>query len=166
MAHKIAGAALLLFLASGRSLTVQAPPCPSTTDSLVAVGLRALRADSLPQATAIWRRVIAACPRSVDARLTREIRESGAAGAIVFALLDEWFKKNWAVIDLEIPLDHTRKWHNLMDAEQNCGIRAMVAGDTATQPVLGGDVRQWRALAPTTGAFKYKTAGLSLRLGL
>jgi hypothetical protein len=83
---------------------------------------------------------------AVDARLTREIRESGAAGAILFALLDEWFKKNWIVIDLEIPLERTRNWHNLMDAEQNYGIWAMVAGDTATRPVLGGDIGKWRRL--------------------
>lgn len=83
---------------------------------------------------------------AVNARLTREIRESGAAGAILFALLDEWFKKNWIVIDLEIPPERTRNWHNLMDAEQNYGIWAMVAGDSATRPVLGGDIRKWRRL--------------------
>ncbi|MBW8772964.1 MAG: hypothetical protein JF590_06720 [Gemmatimonadetes bacterium] len=77
---------------------------------------------------------------------TQDIEESGAAGAIVFALLDEWFKKNWLVIDLEIPLEHTRKWHNLMDAEQNYGVWAMEAGDTTTRPGLGGDPRKWRAL--------------------
>jgi tetratricopeptide (TPR) repeat protein len=97
---------------------------------------------------------------AIDARLTREIRESGAAGAILFALLDEWFKKNWIVIDLEIPLERTRNWHNLMDAEQNYGIWAMVAGDTATRPVLGGDIAKWRRLdSVATG-----TAG-TLRVG-
>ncbi|HEU4569808.1 MAG TPA: hypothetical protein VFS07_04495, partial [Gemmatimonadales bacterium] len=101
-----------------------------------------------------------AAQASIDARLTREIRESGAAGAILFALLDEWFKKNWVVIDLEIPLERTRQWHNLMDAEQNYGIWAMEAGDTATRPVLGGEVSKWRALQPTDSG----SAG-TLRLG-
>ena len=87
-----------------------------------------------------------AAQAAIDARLTREIRESGAAGAIIFALLDEWFKKNWVVIDLEIPAERTRLWHNLMDAEQNYGIWATVAGDTATRPSLGGDPAKWRAL--------------------
>lgn len=90
-----------------------------------------------------------AAQAAINARLTREIRESGAAGAILFALMDEWFKKNWAVIELEIPLDRTRLWHNMMDAEQNYGIWAMVAGDTATRPVLGGDVARWRSLTLT-----------------
>ena len=40
---------------------------------------------------------------AIDARLTREIREAGAAGWILFAWLDEWFKKNWIVIEYEIP---------------------------------------------------------------
>jgi len=84
----------------------------------------------------------------IDARLTREIRESGAAGGIIFAWIDEWFKKNWIVIDYEIPLENTRQWHNVMDAEQNYGILGMYAGDSATTPRLGGDARLWRSLTP------------------
>ncbi len=84
----------------------------------------------------------------IDARLTREIRESGAAGGIIFAWIDEWFKKNWIVIDYEIPLENTRQWHNVMDAEQNYGILGIYAGDEPTTPRLGGDVRPWRNLAP------------------
>lgn len=83
---------------------------------------------------------------AIDARLTREIREAGMAGGIVFAWIDEWFKKNWIVIDYEIPLENTRQWHNLMDAEQNYGILGMYAGDAATTPVLGGDAGRWQRL--------------------
>jgi hypothetical protein len=83
---------------------------------------------------------------AIDARLTREIRESGAAGSILFAWLDEWFKKNWVVIDYEIPLDNTRLWHNVMDAEQNYGILGQYAGDSRTTPRLGGDPARWRNL--------------------
>lgn len=83
---------------------------------------------------------------AIDARLTREIRGAGAAGSVVFAWLDEWFKKNWAVMDYEIPSDNTRLWHNLMDAEQNYGILGQYAGAAATRPRLGGDPEGWRAL--------------------
>jgi tetratricopeptide (TPR) repeat protein len=79
----------------------------------------------------------------IDARLTREIRESGAAGGILFAWIDEWFKKNWVVIDLEIPLENTRQWHNVMDAEQNYGVIGMYAGDSADTPRLGGAIELW-----------------------
>jgi hypothetical protein len=83
---------------------------------------------------------------AIDARLTREIREAGAAGAILFAWLDEWFKKSWAVLDYEIPLDHTRLWHNVMDPEQNYGILGQYAGDGVSTPRLGGDPEKWRDL--------------------
>jgi hypothetical protein len=83
---------------------------------------------------------------AIDARLTREIRESGAAGSIIFAWLDEWFKKNWVVVDYEIPLENTRLWHNVMDAEQNYGILGQYAGDVAATPSVGGDPAQWRRL--------------------
>jgi tetratricopeptide (TPR) repeat protein len=84
---------------------------------------------------------------AIDARLTREIREAGAGGAILFAWLDEWFKKNWAVIDYEIPLDNTRLWHSVMDAEQNYGIMGHYAGAAGSSPRLGGDPARWRALS-------------------
>lgn len=84
----------------------------------------------------------------IDARLTREIRESGAAGGVLFAWLDEWFKKNWLVIDYEIPPENNRLWHNVMDAEQNYGILGMHAGAAGASPVLGGPAAGWRKLAP------------------
>src|SRR5205823_8746842 len=31
----------------------------------------------------------------IDARLTREVRAAGAAGGVLFAWLDEWFKHTW-----------------------------------------------------------------------
>jgi hypothetical protein len=82
---------------------------------------------------------------AIDARLTREIRDAGAAGSIMFAWMDEWFKKNWAVVDYEIPLDNTRLWHNVMDAEQNYGILGQYA-DAKDGPQLGGDPAGWREL--------------------
>ncbi|HXW97768.1 MAG TPA: hypothetical protein VEI47_09290, partial [Gemmatimonadales bacterium] len=100
---------------------------------------------------------------AIDARLTREIRESGAAGGIIFAWIDEWFKKNWIVIDYEIPLENTRQWHNAMDAEQNYGILGMYAGDSASRPELGGDPLRWQALPPLAEA-PAATANLPRRI--
>jgi tetratricopeptide (TPR) repeat protein len=98
---------------------------------------------------------------AIDARLTREIRQSGAAGSILFAWLDEWFKKNWVVIDYEIPLDNTRLWHNVMDAEQNYGIMGQYAGDSGTTPRMGGDPDRWRRLPAVQTA--RDTSGLGPR---
>jgi hypothetical protein len=102
---------------------------------------------------------------AIDARLTREIRESGAAGAIVFAWMDEWFKKNWMVVDYEIPLDNTRLWHNVMDAEQNYGLLAMDAGRAKERPRLGGEPALWRGL-PVVGQGRNSSGTLGqLRAG-
>ncbi|MDH4348888.1 MAG: hypothetical protein OEW17_08790, partial [Gemmatimonadota bacterium] len=102
----------------------------------------------------------------IDARLTREIRESGAAGGILFALMDEWFKPNWAVVDFELPRENNRQWHNMMDAEQHYGLLAMTAGDAATTPLPGGDPSGWMGLAPLMTA-EHPVAGAprALRLG-
>lgn len=83
---------------------------------------------------------------AIDARLTRDIHEAGAAGGILFAWIDEWFKRNWIVIDFEIPLENTRQWHNVMDAEQNYGLLGEYAGRAGASPLLGGDPERWRAL--------------------
>src|SRR3989475_9440866 len=65
---------------------------------------------------------------ALDARLAREIREAGAAGEILFSWLDEWFKHTWVTIDLELPPERTRLWHNVMNAEQNYGLLGEYAG--------------------------------------
>ena len=83
---------------------------------------------------------------AIDVRLTREIREAGLAGGIVFAWLDEWFKHTWVTIDLELPAERTRLWHNVMNAEQNYGLLGEYAGAADATPVPGGDTARWRAL--------------------
>ncbi len=99
---------------------------------------------------------------AIDARLTREIRESGAAGAILFAWMDEWFKKNWIVIDFEQPGDRNRLWLNAMDAEQNYGILGQYPGPATDRPMLGGDPGPWRRMPvvqAADGALKAIRAG-------
>ncbi|MGH7651863.1 MAG: tetratricopeptide repeat protein, partial [Gemmatimonadaceae bacterium] len=80
---------------------------------------------------------------SIDARLTRDIYASGAAGAGLFSLIDEWFKKNWIVIDFEIPADRKRLWLNPMDAEENYGVVAMRAGRKDSGITIDGDTADW-----------------------
>ena len=94
-----------------------------------------------------------------DVRLSREIHEAGLAGGILFAWLDEWFKHNWVVIDLEAPAEHTPLWHNLMDAEQHYGLLGLYAGDPA-RPEPGGNLAPWRALTVVA-----ESAGTRLRAG-
>ncbi|HZE07731.1 MAG TPA: tetratricopeptide repeat protein [Gemmatimonadaceae bacterium] len=81
---------------------------------------------------------------SIDARLTRDIYASGAAGAGLFSLIDEWFKKNWIVVDFETPADRKRLWLNPLDAEENYGVVAMRAGRKDSVIVIDGDTADWR----------------------
>ena len=81
----------------------------------------------------------------IDARLTRDIHASGAAGAVLFEMIDEWFKKNWIVIDFEQPLERNRLWLNPLDAEQNYGIIAMRAGPKETAITIDGAPGDWGA---------------------
>ena len=85
---------------------------------------------------------------AIDVRLTREIREAGAAGGILFAWIDEWFKHNWSVVDFEVPPDRRRLWHNAMDPEQFYGLLGQYAGRDTLPPEPGGDPARWRALPP------------------
>ena len=78
----------------------------------------------------------------LDQRLTEEIWDAGCAGGILFAWIDEWFKKNWLVIDREIPLERNRLWLNALDAEQNYGMLAMRPG-SQTSKTLTGQAREW-----------------------
>jgi len=97
---------------------------------------------------------------SIDVRLTREIREAGLAGGVLFAWIDEWFKHNWVVIDLEAPAERNRLWLNPMDAEQNYGLLGQYAGSERATPELGGDPARWRALRALDG-----NDSLRLRVG-
>src|SRR4029077_12592282 len=76
---------------------------------------------------------------AIDVRLTREIREAGLAGGIVFAWLAEWSKRRWVPINLESPPERTGLWHNVMDAEQNYGLLGEYAGAAGATPQPGGD---------------------------
>ncbi|MDB4908439.1 MAG: hypothetical protein JWO05_3223 [Gemmatimonadetes bacterium] len=81
---------------------------------------------------------------SIDARLTRDIYAAGAAGAGLFAMIDEWFKKNWIVIDFEKPLERNRLWLNTLDAEQNYGVIAMRAGVKDSAIRIDGQGADWK----------------------
>lgn len=80
----------------------------------------------------------------INARLTRDIYASGAAGAGLFAMIDEWFKKNWTVIDFEHPAERNRLWLNPLDPEQNYGVVAMRAGRKDSTIVVDGRGDDWR----------------------
>ena len=84
-----------------------------------------------------------AAQAAINARLTRDIAASGAAGVGLFALIDEWFKKNWLVIDFERPAERNRLWLNVLDAEQHYGVIAMRPGHRDSTIVIDGARDDW-----------------------
>lgn len=85
---------------------------------------------------------------AINARLVREIAASGAAGVGIFALIDEWFKKNWMVIDFEQPLERNRLWLNALDPEQHYGLIAMRPGVRDSAIVIDGTREDWVGRTP------------------
>lgn len=84
----------------------------------------------------------------LDARMTREIAEAGMAGGVIFAWIDEWFKKSWLFSDFLLPLERNRLWLNSLDPEQRYGVIAMepeprIAGATLIDRLSG-----WRGIEP------------------
>jgi Tfp pilus assembly protein PilF len=102
----------------------------------------------------------------VNARLTRDIYASGAAGAGLFALIDEWFKKSWIVSDFEYPHSRKQLWLNPLDAEEGYGVVAMRAGRKSSRIRIDGDTTDWRGrpvLYVATGAPSNVPASLRLK---
>jgi tetratricopeptide (TPR) repeat protein len=84
----------------------------------------------------------------IDARLFRDIHEAGLAGGILFAWMDEWFKKNWLVMAYESPADRKPLWLNAMDAEENYGLLAAWPGAGGWKILLDGKGEDWEAVRP------------------
>lgn len=81
-----------------------------------------------------------------DARLQRNIYDAGCAGSVLFAWIDEWFKKNWLTMHFEHPLDRTPVWFNDMDAEENYGLVAYRPGTKGPTILIDGKSGDWDAI--------------------
>ncbi len=84
----------------------------------------------------------------IDARLMGDIHEAGLAGGILFALLDEWFKRNWLVAEFEVPHDRNPLWLNVLDPEQNYGILATRPGEKGWIVTIDGRGEDWAEVRP------------------
>ena len=84
----------------------------------------------------------------IDARLFRNIHDAGLAGGILFAWMDEWFKRNWLVMHYEVPPERNPLWLNPLDPEQNYGLLAAWPGRPNWKVVLDGQGGDWAAVKP------------------
>ncbi len=102
---------------------------------------------------------------AANVRLATEIREAGAAGEIVFAWMDEWFKRNWFAMETELPPERGRLWQNAMSSEEHYGLLALVPGRADRTPLPGGDPQRWLALPPLQSAPLLGGDTATLRVG-
>jgi hypothetical protein len=105
----------------------------------------------------------------INSRMTREIAAAGMAGGIVFAWIDEWFKKNWLVMDFAIPLERNRLWLNRLDAEQAYGMIAMEPAEILAGATLEERLTAWRqrpALYDTADGVRLRAAADEAHLWL
>jgi hypothetical protein len=102
-------------------------------------------------------------------RMTDEIAAAGMAGGIVFAWIDEWFKKTWNTTEFEVPQDRGRLWYNRMDAEEHYGIVAMEPEERLAGRTLQERLAAWRSIpalytTPDGGALRAMADEAYLRL--
>lgn len=94
----------------------------------------------------------------IDRTMTLELAEAGMAGGVLFAWIDEWFKKNWVTLEFELPPDRNRLWYNRLDAEQHYGLWALEAEPPLDGRTLDERLPAWRRVPPL-----YGEEGLTLR---
>lgn len=86
-----------------------------------------------------------------DVRLFRNVHEAETGGAILFAWIDEWWKRTWIVDELALPRERYKLWHNVTSPEQNFGLLAfeLAPPDYSKLPETTGTgrVRRVRAAA-------------------
>ncbi len=90
----------------------------------------------------------------LDAQLFQDLFDEGYAGGILFAWMDEWFKRNWLVMDFENPMHRNPLWHNIYDPEQTYGL---VSFDPQVVQI-DGDPADWQRVKPWV-----RTSGLPIR---
>ncbi|HRZ79772.1 MAG TPA: family 2 glycosyl transferase, partial [bacterium] len=57
-------------------------------------------------------------------RMFETIRDTGCAGGMYFAWIDEWWKRTWITDELDFPPERRPLWHNITAPEQNFGLIA------------------------------------------
>ena len=89
------------------------------------------------------------------------IVDAGAAGAVVFEWLDEWFKRTWMTNPTMLPKDRGPLWFDVLSPEESFGIKSFypvpgrsiaVDGDLSDWPASAVVVWQGKS-ATNTGAF-------------
>lgn len=76
------------------------------------------------------------------------IENTKYAGGIVFTWQDEWFKRTWNNVMLDIA-DRRPYWSNIQTTEQCFGLLAFDPGKESMAAYVDGDVSEWKNTQPT-----------------
>lgn len=82
-----------------------------------------------------------------NAFMLKNIYEEGYAGGLVFSWQDEWFKKTWNTMELDIP-DRRPFWSNPQTNEQEFGLLAFDPGRNRSICYVDGEVEDWNGDKP------------------
>jgi len=83
----------------------------------------------------------------MDAFMLENIYEEGYAGGLVFTWQDEWFKRTWNTMDLDIA-DRRAYWSNPQTNEQEFGLLAFDPGKKKSICYVDGDTSDWEKDKP------------------
>lgn len=85
----------------------------------------------------------------MDKSMLNDIFDEKYAGAIVFTWQDEWFKRTWNTMNLDIP-GRRPYWGNAQTNEQQFGVLSFDGGEGTPPCQVDGDTSEWKDEKPIT----------------
>jgi hypothetical protein len=79
----------------------------------------------------------------MNADMLKDIYDEGYAGGLVFTWQDEWFKRTWNTMDLDLS-DRRAYWSNPQTNEQEFGVLAFDPGANKSICYVDGDISDWK----------------------
>lgn len=79
----------------------------------------------------------------MNASMLQDIYDEGYAGGLVFTWQDEWFKRTWNTMDLDLQ-ERRPYWSNPQTNEQEFGILAFDPGKDKSICYVDGDISDWK----------------------
>lgn len=91
----------------------------------------------------------------MNAFMLQNIYDEGYCGGLVFAWQDEWFKRSWNTMDLDLP-DRRAYWSNPQTNEQEFGLLAFDPGSKKSISYIDGNPKEWKKDKPVIESENFK----------